>query len=90
MDMNYDQPHYHGHRQRLRDRFLKSGLDGFTDYEVVEPLLTLALPRADAKQSAKAREFTVTAPPEAAICKKCDLKMLCHAEGILRREEVVA
>lgn len=38
----------------------------------------------------QAREFAVTAPPEAAICKECDLKMLCHAEGIIRREEVVA
>lgn len=48
------EPHYHGHRQRLRDRFLKSGLDGFADYEVVELLLTLAIPRSDVKQPAKA------------------------------------
>lgn len=52
--MTDDEPHYHGHRQRLRDRFLKSGLVGFADYEVVELLLTLALPRADVKQPAKA------------------------------------
>jgi DNA repair protein RadC len=49
-----EDPHYHGHRQRLRDRFLKSGLTGFADYEVVELLLTLAIPRADVKQPAKA------------------------------------
>ena len=49
-----DEPHYHGHRQRLRERFLKSGLDGFADYEVVELLLTLAIPRSDVKQPAKA------------------------------------
>ena len=47
-------PHFHGHRQRLRDRFTKSGLVGFADYEVVELLLTLAIPRADVKQPAKA------------------------------------
>lgn len=46
-------PHYHGHRERLRQRFLKSGLDGFADYEVVELLLTLAIPRSDVKQPAK-------------------------------------
>lgn len=46
--------HYHGHRQRLRDRFLKAGLAGFADYEVVELLLTLAIPRSDVKQPAKA------------------------------------
>lgn len=47
-------PHYVGHRQRLRDRFLKSGLAGFADYEVVELILTLAVPRSDVKQPAKA------------------------------------
>jgi DNA repair protein RadC len=43
-----------GHRQRLRERFVKAGLDGFADYEVVELLLTLAIPRSDVKQPAKA------------------------------------
>ena len=43
-----------GHRGRLRDRFLQNGLDGFLDYEVVELLLTLATPRRDCKQQAKA------------------------------------
>jgi DNA repair protein RadC len=47
-------PTYLGHRQRLRDRFLKAGLEGFNDYEVVELLLTLAIPRSDVKQPAKA------------------------------------
>jgi len=43
-----------GHRKRLRDRFLKSGLDGFHDYEVIELLLTLATPQKDCKDAAKA------------------------------------
>ena len=47
-------PHYHGHRQRLRERFIRSGFEGFNDYEVVELLLTLAIPRSDVKQPAKA------------------------------------
>ena len=34
----------------------------------------------------QAREFAVTTPPEAAICKECDLKILCHAEGIISKE----
>jgi DNA repair protein RadC len=33
-----------GHRKRLRERFLGSGLNGFNDYEVVELLLTLGSP----------------------------------------------
>lgn len=52
--MTDEDRHYHGHRQRLRDRFLKSGLGGFADYEVVELLLTLAIPRSDVKRPAKA------------------------------------
>ena len=46
-------PHYHGHRKRLRERFVKSGLDGFAEYEAVELLLTLAIPRSDVKEPAK-------------------------------------
>ena len=42
-----------GHRKRLRTRFLRSGLAGFLDYEVVELLLTLGTPRKDCKQIAK-------------------------------------
>ena len=49
-----ERPHYHGHRKRLRERFLKSGLVGFADHEVIELLLTLAVPRSDVKQPAKA------------------------------------
>jgi len=47
-------PSFHGHRQRLRDRFLRAGFDGLNDYEIVELLLTLAIPRSDVKHPAKA------------------------------------
>jgi DNA repair protein RadC len=46
-------PHYHGHRQRLRDRFLKSGFSGLAEHEVLEILLTLIIPRKDVKEPAK-------------------------------------
>lgn len=42
-----------GHRKRLRERFLKSGISGFHDYEVVELLLSLGTPRHDCKPAAK-------------------------------------
>ncbi len=42
-----------GHRRRLKDKFLQSGLSGFHDYEIVELLLTLGTPRKDCKQMAK-------------------------------------
>ena len=43
-----------GHRKRLRDRFLRSGREGFPDYELLELLLTYSLPRIDTKPIAKA------------------------------------
>lgn len=48
-----DKPHYHGHRQRLRGRFLKGGAAGLQDYELLELLLTFAIPHADVKPLAK-------------------------------------
>lgn len=53
MESNNQNPHYIGHRQRLRERFLKSGFAGMADHEVIEILLTLALPRKDVKKPAK-------------------------------------
>jgi DNA repair protein RadC len=47
-------PHYHGHRERLRDRFRDAGADALTDYELLELLLFRALPRRDVKPLAKA------------------------------------
>jgi len=43
-----------GHRKRLREKLIKSGITGFHDYEIVELLLTLGTPRKDCKQQAKA------------------------------------
>jgi DNA repair protein RadC len=48
-----DKPHYLGHRERLRDKFLEQGPDALADYEIVELLLTLARPRIDCKPIAK-------------------------------------
>lgn len=42
-----------GHRRRLREKFLRGGLDAFLDYEIVELLLTLATPRRDCRDSAR-------------------------------------
>jgi DNA repair protein RadC len=45
-------PNQSGHRRRLRQRFEASGLAGFAPHEVVELLLTLAIPRRDVKPMA--------------------------------------
>lgn len=50
---------YTGHRQRLKERFLRGGGADMADYEMLELLLTLAIPRKDTKPLAKAliKEF---------------------------------
>ena len=45
-------PHYHGHRKRLRDRFLKDP-KSVPDYELLEIILFAASPRSDVKPLAK-------------------------------------
>jgi DNA repair protein RadC len=44
---------HRGHRKRLREKFLKSGLAAFHDYEIIELLLSLGTPRKDCKGPAK-------------------------------------
>ena len=46
-------PHFHGHRERLWQRFDEAGADALPDYELLELLLTRALPRRDVKPLAK-------------------------------------
>jgi DNA repair protein RadC len=47
------QPHYYGHRERLRERFRKAGADALSDYELLEAVLFRAQPRRDLKPLAK-------------------------------------
>jgi len=49
-----DEPHYHGHRERLRERFLRGGEAAMQDYELMELVLFRAIPRRDVKPLAKA------------------------------------
>ena len=46
-------PHYAGHRERLRQRFLTAGPESLADYEMLELLLFQAIPRRDVKPLAK-------------------------------------
>lgn len=48
-----DKPHYHGHRDRLRQRFVDGGADALADYELLELVLFMAIPRRDVKPLAK-------------------------------------
>jgi DNA repair protein RadC len=46
-------PHYLGHRERLRARFREAGTEALSDYEMLELVLFRALPRRDVKPLAK-------------------------------------
>lgn len=74
-----DKPHYHGHRQRLRERFAQGGANALADYEILELLLFRSIPRRDTKQLAKdliarfgSLADVLNAPPD----------LLCEVPGI--------
>ncbi|MBV9553448.1 MAG: DNA repair protein RadC [Alphaproteobacteria bacterium] len=46
-------PHFHGHRQRLRERLIAGGAENLPDYELMEVLLFAGNPRGDVKPLAK-------------------------------------
>jgi DNA repair protein RadC len=46
-------PHFLGHRERLRERFMTAGSEALLDYELLELVLFRALPRQDTKPLAK-------------------------------------
>jgi len=52
-DKSGDIPHYHDHRERLRERFQEIGGAGLRDYELLELILFQAIPRIDTKPIAK-------------------------------------
>ena len=95
-------PHYLGHRERLRTRFLEAGSNAVSDYELLELVLFRTIPRRDVKPLAKKLIATfgsfaeVLAAPaqrleEVAGIKDAtatDLKIVHAAAERLRRVEV--
>lgn len=68
-----------GHRERLRKRYIKSGLEGFNDYEVLELLLTYSIARKDVKPIAKKLIEKFGTIDDIA---KSDVKSLLEVDGI--------
>jgi DNA repair protein RadC len=95
-------PHYHGHRERLCERFREAGADALSDYELLEAVLFRALPRRDVKPLAKTLIATfgsfaeVIAAPRARLAKVkgmgeasiTDLRLVEAAASRLLRGEV--
>jgi len=69
--MDGQPPHFHGHRQRLPGRFVKSGLAGFADHEVV--VMELVQDAQNARQVRQALKLVAPLPvvwPTAADCQR--------------------
>ena len=54
MGTEHEEPHWKGHRERLRRKLLTRGAASLDDYEVLEVLLMAFIPRRDVKPVAKA------------------------------------
>ena len=78
MSVKITGPHQ-GHRKRLKSRFLKSGLKGFEDHNVMELLLFYALPYKDTNELAHniIKHFGSV---EKAF--DADFEKLCEVEGV--------
>ena len=77
-----EKPHYHGHIDRLRERFIKTGITSLQDYEILELLISYAIRGKDVKPAAKRlidRFGTLQGVMNA------DIDALCEVKGIGRR-----
>ncbi len=95
-------PHFHGHRDRLREKFRTKGNDALADYEMLELLLFRSIPRRDTKPLAKQllSEFgslaEVLAAPEHRLSKITglgksvitDLKLIHAAAKVMTAEKI--
>ncbi len=70
---------YHGHRARLRQRFLEGGPRALADYEMLELLLFQAVPRRDTKPIARA---LIARFGSYADVLRADAAALCEIKGI--------
>ena len=68
-----------GHRERLRTRYLQAGAEGFPDYDMLELLLTYAVPRRDVKPIARALIQQFHDLPGV---MNASMENLCKVEGI--------
>ncbi len=68
-----------GHRQRMKERFLSGGLEGFSDHEVIELILFYAIPRRDVNELS--HRLVETFGSYRAIFD-ADFEDLCAVDGI--------
>ncbi len=77
-------PHYLGHRERARQKFLAVGADALQDYELLELVLQIVIPRKDTKGLAKellTRFGSFSAVLGASPARLAEVKGLGEASG---------
>lgn len=74
-----------GHRERVRNRFVREGLAPFVDYEVLELLLFFVIQRRDTKGMAHALIHRFSS---LGAVLRADVKELCEISGIGERTAV--
>ena len=80
-----EKPHYAGHRDRLRQRFLDGGAQAVADYEIVEMLLFLGIPRKDTKPLAKDLLKTFKSYP---AMLAADMEDLLNVKGMTKNAAI--
>lgn len=66
-----------GHRERMRQRFLKEGAEGFADHELLEMLLYYANPRGDTNPLAHKMIQEFTSLPSLIEADPVDISRIC-------------
>ena len=77
-----------GHREKMRQRYLKGGLEGFADHEALELLLYYAIPRRDTNPIAHAlmeRYGSLSAVLTAPVEDLCKVEGIGESAAILLR-----
>jgi DNA repair protein RadC len=72
-------PHFHGHRERLREKLATRGPGALEDYELLELVLFRALPRGDVKPLAKR---LIKAFGDFNHALSAPVERLCEVEGV--------
>lgn len=82
-------PHYFGHRDRLRDRFMEAGGGALADYELLELILYRAIPRRDVKPLAKQLIAHFGSYADVISADPDRLREVIDSEGVVRELKIV-
>jgi len=82
-------PHYAGHRDRLRNRFMEAGAEALADYELLELILFRAIPRRDVKPLAKQLIKRFGSLADVISAEPDRLREVIDSEGVVREMKIV-